>query len=86
MLKDKLSVDASDKGVGAVLLQEGDNGVEHPISYLKKKFNRHQQVYLTIEKEALALILALKHFEVYVGSACSLTVIWTTILLCSLSR
>ena len=26
----KLSVDASDAGAGAVLLQEGDDGVEHP--------------------------------------------------------
>lgn len=54
---------------GAVLLQDGGDGVEHPVSYFSKKFNRHQHVYSTIEKEALALVLALTHFEVYVGSS-----------------
>jgi len=57
-------VDASDAGVGDVLLQEGDDGVEHPVSYYSKKNYRHQRVYSTIEKEGLALVLALKHFEV----------------------
>lgn len=60
----KLSVDASDAGATAVLIQDGDDGVEHPVSYFSKKFNQHQHVYSTIEKEALTLILALKHFEV----------------------
>lgn len=73
----KLSVDASDAGAGAVLLQEEDDGVEDPVSYFSKKFNRHQLVYSTIEKEALALVLALKHFEVYVGSAHVPAVIYT---------
>lgn len=73
----KLSVDASDAGVGAVLLQEGDDGVEHPVSYFSKKFNNHQWVYSTIEKEALSLVLTLKHFEVYVGSSGALTEVFT---------
>jgi len=73
----KLSVDASDAGAGAVLLQEGDDGVEHPVSYYSKRFNRHQRVYSTIEKEGLALVLALKHFEVYAGSASAPTVVFT---------
>ena len=46
----KLAVDASDVGVGAVLLQEDVDGIDHPISYLSKKFNRHQRNYSTIEK------------------------------------
>ncbi|TKS65155.1 Retrovirus-related Pol polyprotein from transposon 17.6 [Collichthys lucidus] len=77
LLSPKLSVDASDAGAGAVLLQEGIDGVEHPISYFSKKFNKHQRVYSIIEKEALALTLALRHFEVYVGSANSPTVVYT---------
>ena len=40
----KLSVDASDAGAGAILLQEGGDGVEHPVSYFSKKFNKHQRV------------------------------------------
>ncbi len=58
-----LAVDASAYGAGAVLLQEDCNGIEHPVSYFSKKFNRHQQVYSTVEKEALALILAVQTFR-----------------------
>lgn len=65
----KLAVDASDVGVGAVLLQADSSDVEHPLAYFSKKFNMHQKHYSTIEKEALALILALIHFNVYVSSS-----------------
>ena len=64
-------------GAGAVLLQDGDDGIEHPVSYYSKKFNRHQRAYSTVEKEALALILALKHFEVYAGSSNEPTLVYT---------
>jgi len=65
----KLEVDASAVGAGAVLLQEDINGIDHPVSYYSRKFNKHQLNYSTIEKEALALLLALQHFEVYLGSS-----------------
>jgi len=65
----KLAVDASDHGAGAVLLQDDDQGVEHPVCYFSKKFNCHQRNYSTVEKETLALVLALQHFDVYVSSA-----------------
>ncbi len=65
----KLEVDASGTGAGAVLLQEDDQGIDHPVCFYSKKFNHHQVNYSTIEKEALALLLALQHFEVYVGSS-----------------
>lgn len=65
----KLAVDASDTGMGAVLLQDGPDGIEHPVSYFSKKFNRHQKWYSTIEQEALAVLLAVEHFEVYVGAS-----------------
>ena len=64
----KLAVDASDMAAGAVLLQEDKNGIDHPVSYFSRKFNNHQRNYSTIEKECLALILALQHFDVYVSS------------------
>lgn len=64
----KLQVDASAVGAGAVLLQEDAAGVDRPVSYFSKKFNKHQINYSTIEKEALALVWALQHFEVYVGA------------------
>lgn len=52
-----------------VLVQEDLQGIDHPVSYFSKKFNKHQLNYSTIEKEALALLLALQNFEVYVGSS-----------------
>lgn len=63
----QLQVDASQVGAGAVLLQRDDNGIDRPVSYFSRKFNCHQFNYSTIEKEALALIWALQHFDVYVG-------------------
>ena len=65
----KLSVDASDIGAGSVLLQEDENGVDHPVCYFSKRFNASQMSYSTIEKECLSLILAVQHFEVYLTSS-----------------
>ena len=39
----KLMVDASDVGCGAVLLQEDDSKIDHPVSYFSYKFNTHQK-------------------------------------------
>ncbi|KAL7868836.1 hypothetical protein SRHO_G00102200 [Serrasalmus rhombeus] len=72
-----LAVDASESGAGAVLLQCDLNSVEHPVCYYSKKFNRHQQAYSTVEREALALILAIQHFEVYLGSSSTLITVYT---------
>lgn len=63
----KIHVDASNVGAGAVLLQEDESGVEHPVCFFSRKFLSYQLNYSVIEKEALALIWALQHFEVYVG-------------------
>ena len=58
-------------------MQEDGNGVVHPVSYFSKKFNKHQQNFSTIEKECLSLILALQHFEVYLTSSSSPTVVFS---------
>ena len=73
----KVEVDASATGAGAVLLQEGVDNISHPVSYFSVKFKRHQLNYSTIEKETLAMLLALQHFEVYVGSNTSAVVVYT---------
>ena len=44
----KLAVDASDVGAGSVLLQEDDNGVDHPVCYFSKKFNKHHRERMPI--------------------------------------
>lgn len=38
----KLEVDTSAVGAGAVLLQEDDQGIDHPVSYFPQKFNKKQ--------------------------------------------
>ena len=63
-----LLVDASDIGVGAVLMQKETDGLDHPVAYFSKKLNRYQKNYSTIEKETLSLILAIQHFEIYVSA------------------
>ncbi|XP_068246894.1 uncharacterized protein [Palaemon carinicauda] len=72
-----LAVDASDQGVGAVLLQVCEDGVSHPISYFSKKMNKHQVKYSVIEKEALALILSLLHFEAYISAQSGKVIVYT---------
>ena len=52
-----------------MLLQDDKDGVDHPVCYFSKKFSKSQRNYYTIEKECLALVLALQHFEVYVTSS-----------------
>ena len=64
----KLYVDASDIGMGAILLLEDSVGVDHPVCYYSKKFGCHQRNYSTVEKETFALVLSLQYFEVYLSS------------------
>ena len=64
-----LMVDASDIGVGAVLVQGDHRSLEHPIAYFSQKFNKSQRNYCTSKKETLALILASHHFDFYLSAA-----------------
>ena len=50
-------------------MQEDGNGIDYPVSYFSKKFNKHLKNYSIIEKECLSLIFALQHFEVYLISS-----------------
>lgn len=65
----KLAVDACDVGIGAVLIQADAAGLDKPVAYYSKKLSRHQKAYSTIEKEALALVLAVQHFEIYLSGS-----------------
>ena len=73
----KLAVDASDVGIGAVLLQEDNNGIAHPVCYFSKKFNKYQKNHSTIEKECIALILVIQQFEVYLTFSTSPIVVFS---------
>ena len=59
-----LQTDASNSGVGAVLMQQ-DNGELFPVSYASKKLSDREKRYATIERECLALVWAIKKFQVY---------------------
>ena len=55
---------ASDKAIGAVLLQEG-----RPVAFESKKLDRAQQNYSTYEKELYAIIYTLKKWRHYLYDA-----------------
>jgi transposase InsO family protein len=57
--------DASDYAIGAALLQMRDN-TEHPVRYWSRTLTPAERNYSTTEKEALAVISALKIFRVYI--------------------
>ena len=63
----KLAIDASDVAVGALLLQEMEDGIDHPICYFSKKLRKNPKNFPRL-KECLSLVLALQHFDVYVTS------------------
>ena len=60
-----VQTDASDRGVGAVLSQVQEDGQEHPVGYYSRKLLAREQRYSTIEKECLAIKLALDAFKVH---------------------
>ncbi|GFY56793.1 retrovirus-related Pol polyprotein from transposon 17.6 [Trichonephila inaurata madagascariensis] len=80
MLKEKLSMlhapdfsksfilqtDASDQRYGVVLTQKDDNGKEHPILFLSKKFTATERKYSTTEKECAAILYAIKKLKGYI--------------------
>ena len=51
--------------MGAVLSQVQEDGQEHPVGYYSRKLLAREQRYSTIEKECLAIKLALDAFKVY---------------------
>ena len=58
-------------------MQVGEDGIDHPISYFSNKFDNHQRNYSTIEKEYLALNLALEHFDVHLGTTAHPVLVFT---------
>jgi len=61
----RLSTDASNVGVGAVLFQQDENGDEQEIAYASRSPTGAVQNYNTTEKELLAIIWAIDRFRPY---------------------
>lgn len=59
-----LRTDASDTGLGAMLLQE-NNGVLFPVAFASKKLNPTQRRYSVVERECLAIVWGLEKFHLY---------------------
>ena len=62
-----LFVDSSDVAIGAALMQMDDEGKYKPVCYFSKKLTDAQRKYCTTDKEALALVLSVRAFRVYMG-------------------
>lgn len=59
-----LQTDASNVGIGAILLQE-EGEVKHPVAFASKKLLPREQNYSTIEREALAIVWGVQKFQNY---------------------
>lgn len=55
-----VETDASDKGIGAILMQNG-----HPIAFLSRALGPRHQGLSTYEKESLAIMLAVEKWRPY---------------------
>jgi len=55
-----VACDASDEGIGCVLLQENEEtGLKHPVSYCSRMFSKSEKNWSTIEKEMYAITYAI---------------------------
>ncbi|GFW13917.1 retrovirus-related Pol polyprotein from transposon 297 [Trichonephila clavipes] len=58
-----VQTDALNAGMGAVLTQLNEQGEEHPILYLSKKFSQVEKRYCTTEKECASIVFAIKRIR-----------------------
>lgn len=63
-----IQADASDAGMGAVLVQ-GEGEDERVVAYWSQKLSSAQRKYQTTERECLAVILAVEKFRPYIEGA-----------------
>ena len=59
-----IQCDASNTGIGGVLMQQED-GKNHPVQYASRKLLPREQKYTTGEKECLAVIFTVDKFQRY---------------------
>ena len=64
-----LHTDASDYAVGAILTQQDDSGIDHPVQYISKTLSPAQRKWAPIVKEAFAMVFALRKLRPYLQGA-----------------
>lgn len=64
-----LYTDASNHAIGAILVQKDANGVERVIQYVSKQLTEPQKSWSAIEREAFALVFALRKLRPYLQGA-----------------
>jgi len=55
-------VDASCIALGAVLTQEGSEGLDHPIAFVSLRVSKFERNYSTIKREGLAMVRVLQKY------------------------
>ena len=65
----KIQVDASKKGLGAVLIQVDTDGRENVIAFASKALTPTEERYANIEREMLAVVFGAERFHTYVYGA-----------------
>ena len=64
-----LYTDACDYAIGAILCQEDEAGIERPIQYISAQLTSTQRRWAVIEKEAYAVVYALRKLRTYLLGA-----------------
>ena len=60
-----MHVDACSIALGVILAQPGEGGIDHPISFARRKLSSAERNYATTEREGLAMVYALQKFRHY---------------------
>ena len=61
-----ITCDASPVGVGAILSQVDESGVEKPVAYASRSLSAAERKYAQIDREALAIIFSVKKWHKYI--------------------
>lgn len=59
-----LQTDASNRGIGAVLSQTAEDGSDRPVAYFSRKLLNREKNYAAVDKECLAIVDGIRHFQI----------------------